>query len=449
MTLPLLKPCRRSGTCDASQGRRCLGIALWWAIASVAACCSADDGLETAKLPVTWTKVSHVGITRANGAEASAGDRLLISDDGGRTWTIGEGRSPDGDFWEAQFSHDGCFWLAVRSVNARHQLISPEHVLPECIMIVDTVAPRLKFELTETDDHTIVGKISAADANLLPASLRYSAWSESPDGTRQSCQPSEVLIDPSAGRLSGSIIWLPKSPGRFVARVAVSDGAQHEVQQTRAIEASEPDSGPRLIPESRSEPPRLRLVTAEVPPAVSATPAPAKAPPPQLVPVFPDGTNTDAAATASPSAPDVAEELPPPSQDVEPRDDAAAREPTVAPSGELGPERMRIDLLLRAARNAVALHDIPEALSRFEELLELAPQDHQARFEYAGLLLQAERYPQARKQLEILVGQRGRMADYRLTFADLLLRLKEFDAAREQLTELIKDPRFARQGRSA
>ena len=51
-----------------------------------------------------------------------------------------------------------------------------------------------------------------------------------------------------------------------------------------------------------------------------------------------------------------------------------------------------------------------------------------------------------RKQLEILVGQRGRMADYRLTFADLLLRLKEFDAVREQLTELIKDPRFARQG---
>ena len=233
MTLPTLKLCRRPGKCEASRGRRCAGIALLWAIVSLATYCGADEGREATTIPVTWTKVSGVRFTCARRRGASAEDRLLISDDVGRTWTIGERRSSDGDYWEARFPRDGRFWLAVRSVNAQHQLKGPERVIPECIVMVDTVAPRLTFELTETDHQTIVGKISADDENLLPASLQYSAWSESADGTQISCQPSEELITPGTGKLTGSIIWFPKKPGRFVACVTISDRAQHQIQLTR------------------------------------------------------------------------------------------------------------------------------------------------------------------------------------------------------------------------
>ena len=172
-------------------------------------------------------------------------------------------------------------------------------------------------------------------------------------------------------------------------------------------EVSEPNLGPRLIPEIRSEPPQLRLVTTELPPTVPTPFASAKDPPPQLVPVFPDAANTDPSATNSPSVPESTEELPPPLQDFDrPKD--AAHDQTAAPSGEPGRERNRVDLLLRAARNAVALHDIPEVLSRFEELLELASQNHQARSEYVGLLLQAERYPQAPSNWNFWSPNRGR-----------------------------------------
>src|SRR4051812_48752106 len=47
------------------------------------------------------------------------------------------------------------------------------------------------------------------------------------------------------------------------------------------------------------------------------------------------------------------------------------------------------EILLRAARNSVAMGDLAEAFSRFERLLDLTPSDAQARFEYAGLLMQA------------------------------------------------------------
>ena len=45
---------------------------------------------------------------------------------------------------------------------------------------------------------------------------------------------------------------------------------------------------------------------------------------------------------------------------------------------------LRAEILLRAARNSIALGDIPEALSRFEKLLQLTPDNYQARFEYAA-----------------------------------------------------------------
>ncbi len=85
---------------------------------------------------------------------------------------------------------------------------------------------------------------------------------------------------------------------------------------------------------------------------------------------------------------------------------------------------------LRAARNSVALGNIPEALARFGEYLRLQPDDHAARYEYAGLLLQNRQFADAQKQLERLVAEQPTIGTYRLLLADVLLQLKSYDSAR-------------------
>ena len=77
--------------------------------------------------------------------------------------------------------------------------------------------------------------------------------------------------------------------------------------------------------------------------------------------------------------------------------------PAADPVPAADPATLRSEVLLRAARNAVALGNLPETLNRFAELVQLAPQNRQARFEYAGLLAQVGRYDDARRELEQLV----------------------------------------------
>jgi tetratricopeptide (TPR) repeat protein len=106
------------------------------------------------------------------------------------------------------------------------------------------------------------------------------------------------------------------------------------------------------------------------------------------------------------------------------------------------PKNQQAEILLRAARNSVAMGNIAEALARFETLLDLTPRDDHARFEYAGLLMQAGRLANARAQLERIVKEQQHVSKYRLALADLLLRLKDYSSARDQLRLLLSDKGF-------
>ncbi len=133
------------------------------------------------------------------------------------------------------------------------------------------------------------------------------------------------------------------------------------------------------------------------------------------------------------------EKLPlPESADQEPPEHASESPQPLTPL----PDRGAAEVHLRAARNSVALGDIPEALARFDDYLRLAPDDRPARFEYVGLLMQSQRLPDAQRQLERLVAEEPGMVRYRMALADLLLRLKNYSAAREQFRILLSDPAY-------
>jgi len=118
----------------------------------------------------------------------------------------------------------------------------------------------------------------------------------------------------------------------------------------------------------------------------------------------------------------------------------ATGKPSSPPTGIT--KSRQAEILLHAARNAVAMGNLAEALTRFEMLLDLTPGDDQARFEYAGLLMQAGRLANARVQLERVVKEQEHVPKYRLALADLLLQLKDYSSAREQLRPLLSDKRF-------
>ncbi|MHB1036625.1 MAG: tetratricopeptide repeat protein [Pirellulales bacterium] len=101
-------------------------------------------------------------------------------------------------------------------------------------------------------------------------------------------------------------------------------------------------------------------------------------------------------------------------------------------------EKLRREILFRAARNAVALGDLPEALSRFEALLDAFPEDTTARREYAGILAQARRDTDAILQYETLLKKTPDDVVVRRAYAGLLARVDRIQEAITQYGTLLK-----------
>ncbi|QGJ71212.1 Hypothetical protein PBC10988_29160 [Planctomycetales bacterium 10988] len=91
------------------------------------------------------------------------------------------------------------------------------------------------------------------------------------------------------------------------------------------------------------------------------------------------------------------------------------------------------NVLLRAARNAVAIGDLDEALDRFELLLERFPEDIEARSEYAGVAVTAGEFELAVRQYEFLVERYPNESRLLTNLADVLVQVREYNRATEFL----------------
>ena len=194
--------------------------------------------------------------------------------------------------------------------------------------MVDTVAPRLTFELTETDHQTIVGKISA-------------------DGRESASCKFAILGLERIGRRNPN--QLPAQRSAYYARHGQADGEHHLVSQkarpfrgvcndfrqsATSNAANQRDGGKRAGFRAAFDS-RNPFRTAAASPGNGR--ASSRGPNTFCVgegirrrnscQSSPMRTNTDPSATTSPSAPDVTEELPPPLQDFDPPKDAAHDQP--------------------------------------------------------------------------------------------------------------------------
>lgn len=91
------------------------------------------------------------------------------------------------------------------------------------------------------------------------------------------------------------------------------------------------------------------------------------------------------------------------------------------------------DILLRAARNAVARKDLGEGIRRFRTLLERFPDEDNGRTELAGVLAQAERLDEAVAEYVRMIDRHPENRDLRKRVSDVHLRRKAYAAARREL----------------
>ena len=131
------------------------------------------------------------------------------------------------------------------------------------------------------------------------------------------------------------------------------------------------------------------------------------------------------------------------------RGTGAGTEPYAAPYDDLDsgqPEapirdRNYIEILLRSARNVVALGEGSEAIGTYEELLARDPEHNEARKEYAGLLIQEGRLADASTQYRLLIEAEPGDAKHRRDLAGVLVQTNHFDEASEELRRvLMEDP---------
>lgn len=102
--------------------------------------------------------------------------------------------------------------------------------------------------------------------------------------------------------------------------------------------------------------------------------------------------------------------------------------------------KLRPDWELAALFVAQALQrrSIDEAMRFLDEYLRDHPKARDARLNYARLLVGGKKYPEARKQFELLVQEFPQNADVGMAVALLAMQVKDYDAAEAQLQRLLK-----------
>jgi tetratricopeptide (TPR) repeat protein len=105
------------------------------------------------------------------------------------------------------------------------------------------------------------------------------------------------------------------------------------------------------------------------------------------------------------------------------------------------------EVLLSSARNAVALGNLDDAATRYEDLLRQHPRSTEGLNEYAGILAQQHHLIEAVTQYEALIRVDANSTDARISLASLYMEMKELGFAAEQLGKALAiDPELIEAG---
>src|SRR6266436_1087854 len=98
--------------------------------------------------------------------------RVFVSWDRGQSWHIYDERKPADRRFRFRAKQDGEFWFATQTIDGSGRPDSPEPRAPQLRLIIDTQRPQLLVQAAVDDSGNVNVSWSAADANLIPTSLK-------------------------------------------------------------------------------------------------------------------------------------------------------------------------------------------------------------------------------------------------------------------------------------
>lgn len=150
--------------------------------------------------------------------------QLYYSGDLGQNWMLYSRQRPNARQFQFRTFQDGEYWFHVRTLNQMGQLHPSDQFQPELKVIVDTVPPKLEFEVHRGSAGETLSKWRAYDLQINPESIdiRYRV------GKSTTWQPVAVeqatLTSPTM--LSGQVTWWPATgSNHFTVRAEVRDWA--------------------------------------------------------------------------------------------------------------------------------------------------------------------------------------------------------------------------------
>ncbi len=411
---------------------------------------------------------------------------LFYTQDNGRTWLPGGRVRPDVDWFDFKAPGDGDYQFTVQVVDRAGHLHPPARGQNLPRMRFDTQPPKLELDAWMTPGGEAVVRWSAYDAELMPASVELkflnvegeNRWRRFDHDAREPHDGHRTLVGQARGAVGGD-------PRGVVIRLTASDRTGNQTQRETRLRSEtnrhvtplqltgggfEISTGsvfdeplPNQAPAGRYDgsphgfdvlPP---LSVAQNGPALTGQPvsrsratpegfeplgpAPGEPPAPLRPVEGPPRLRAQAdpldEPPADPRRQPMAEEIPmperPPMPGVEDLPDP------MAVNREDLEDNLDRNILLRAARNAVANRQFREAAARYEELLDQFPTDAVGRAEYAGILIEPlNRIDEAIGQFQILMEQDPDRTEYLRGLVDVYLQGRRFDDAIALLSQALE-----------
>ena len=306
------------------------------------------------------------------GTPSSQTATLFMSRDGGVRWQAVANIAAQAGSFPFTVDQEGDYAFAVRgqSTDQSDGTVKPES--PQLFVTVDETAPQVTARLDQDPSGTWKLTWSARDSALVDSSLQFDVCLTGQDSW-QKLPSREGRISESQGLIRGvSELSLPVSSKQI--RVSVHDRAQNVGAIELAVHQPDVDAGGIVNP--------IRKVAY---------------PPEELS--FVSGAQL-------PTGP---EDLPLPSPvpedyEAEPQLENFQDVPSSVQAPPTYESNFDEEVLIRAARNSLAMEELDTARQQYERLLQLNPSNNVARREYAGLLFR--------------MGHRGVVEQYELLLAN-------------------------------
>ncbi len=175
--------------------------------------------------------------------------RIYVSWDRGQNWHFYDERKAEDGRFRFRAKQDGEFWFATQTVDRSGRPDSAEPRRPQLRLVIDTQRPKLLVQAHVTGSGAVNLSWSAADATLIPSSLKLEY--QDAGGSGGPWQPIEVSSPATnATTITGQASFVPTVSSRTInlrAEIADSAGNMAYFSQRMALTPAKPkDTGNSL-----------------------------------------------------------------------------------------------------------------------------------------------------------------------------------------------------------